>query len=54
MEALASIDLFNLDDTTFAPTHGINGIHAKPAITNEPRNYLLSHSCPPPLKGAGA
>jgi hypothetical protein len=53
MEALASIDLFNLDDTAFAPAHGIDGMHAKPAIANEPRNYLLSHYCPPPLKGAG-
>ena len=44
MEALASIDLFNFDDTAFAPAHGIDGMHAKPAIANEPRNYLLGHS----------
>ena len=53
MEALASIDLFNLDDTAFAPAHGIDGMHAKPAIANEPRNYLLGHSCPPPPERGG-
>ena len=53
MEALASIDLFNLDDTAFAPAHSIDGMHAKPAIANKPRNYLLGHSGPPPPKGAG-
>ena len=54
MEALASIDLFNLDDTAFAPAHGIDGMHAKPAIANEPRNYLLSHFSSSARKGRGA
>jgi hypothetical protein len=29
MKSLASIDLFNLDDTAFAPANGIDGMHAK-------------------------
>ena len=43
MEALASIHLFNLDDPAFAPAHRIDGMHAKPAVGNEPRHYDLSH-----------
>jgi|HubBroStandDraft_3_1064219.scaffolds.fasta_scaffold145470_1 hypothetical protein len=43
IEALASIDFFNLDDTAFAPAYRIDGMYAKPAIGNEPRHHLLSH-----------
>jgi hypothetical protein len=43
IDALASIHFFNLDDTAFAPAYRIDGMHAKPAIGNEPRHYLLSH-----------
>jgi hypothetical protein len=52
IDALASIHFFNLDDTAFAPAYGIDRMHAKPTIANEPRNYLLSHSDPPPPKEA--
>jgi hypothetical protein len=44
MEALASIDFFNLDDTAFPSAHGIYSLHAKPAVAHEPRNYLLGHA----------
>src|SRR5882672_3775166 len=53
MEALACIDFFDLDDTTLAPTHSVDGMHAKPAITNEPRYYQLSHWPPPANAHAG-
>jgi hypothetical protein len=43
IEAFATIDFFNLDDTAFAWAYRIDGMHAKPAIGNEPRYYLLSH-----------
>jgi hypothetical protein len=43
IEAFATIDFFNLDDTAFVPAYRIDGMHAKPAIGNEPRHYLLSH-----------
>jgi hypothetical protein len=36
MEAFATIDFFNLDDTALAPAHRIDGMHAKPAITDKP------------------
>jgi hypothetical protein len=54
IEALATIDFFNLDDTAFVPPYRIDRMYAKPAIGNEPRNDLLSHSDPPPPKEAGA
>jgi hypothetical protein len=54
VEPLATIDFFNLDDTPFAPAYRVDGMHAKPAIGNKPRNHLLSHSDPPPPKEAGA
>ena len=44
MEALACIDFFNLDDAAFPSAHGIYGLHAKPAVAHEPRNYLLGHA----------
>ena len=44
MEALAGINFFNLDDAAFPSAHSIDGVHAKPAIANEPRNYLLGHA----------
>jgi hypothetical protein len=47
MEALARIHLFNLDDPAFAPAHRIDGMHAKPAIGNEPRHHDLSLGSPP-------
>ena len=51
VEALATIDLFNLDDRDLEPAYSIDGMHARPAIANEPRNYLSSHFHPPPEKG---
>jgi hypothetical protein len=38
MKPLARIDLFDLDDTAFAPAHCIDGVYAEGAITNEPRH----------------
>src|SRR3981189_243748 len=43
MEPLARIDLLNLEDTTLAPTHSVDGMHAKAAIRNQPRHHQLSH-----------
>jgi hypothetical protein len=51
VETLATIDLFNLDDRDLEPAYSIDGMHARPAIANEPRNYLSSHFHPPPEKG---
>jgi len=39
MEAFATIDFFNLDDTAFAPAHRIDGMHAESAVANEPRHH---------------
>jgi hypothetical protein len=36
MEALASIDLFNLDDTAFAPAYRVDRMHPKPSIADKP------------------
>jgi hypothetical protein len=36
IEVFATIDFFNLDDTALAPAHRIDGMHAKPAITDKP------------------
>jgi hypothetical protein len=43
MESLARIDHFDFDDTALASSHGIYGVHAERAITDEPRHYSLSH-----------
>ena len=39
MEAFATIDFFNLDDTAFAPAHRIDGMHAESPVANEPRHH---------------
>jgi hypothetical protein len=39
MESLACIDVFDLNDTAFALAYCIDRMHAKAAITNEPRHH---------------
>jgi hypothetical protein len=53
MDPLACIDLLDLDDTTFAPTHSVDGMHPKPAIANQPRHRQLSHWTLPQAHIAG-
>jgi hypothetical protein len=43
MDALASIDVFDLDDTAFPLAYCVDRMHAKAPITNEPRHHTLSH-----------
>jgi hypothetical protein len=38
VEAVACIDVFDLDDTAFAPAYCVDRMHTKAAITNEPRH----------------
>jgi hypothetical protein len=38
MKALACLDLFDFDDTTFAPADGVDGVHSEGAITDQPRH----------------
>jgi hypothetical protein len=38
MEPLARIDLLDLEDTTLAPTHSVDGVYAEPAIRNRARH----------------
>src|SRR5450631_3077512 len=46
MEPFTCIEHFDFDDTAFAPTHSVDGMHAEPALTNQPRHYQLSHWLP--------
>jgi hypothetical protein len=39
MEALASIDHFDFDNTALAPAHCIDGMYAYRAIIDKPRHY---------------
>jgi hypothetical protein len=39
MEPLACLDLFDFDDTAFAPAHGVDGMHADRAIIDKPRYH---------------
>ena len=43
MEPLARIDLFDLDDATFASTDCVDGVYTKPAVVDEPRHDQLGH-----------
>src|SRR3982075_46326 len=43
MEPLACLDHFDFDDTTFPPTHSVDGMHAEAAIRNQPGHHQLSH-----------
>jgi hypothetical protein len=43
MHALASIDVLDLDNPGAPAAYGVDGVHAKAAITNEPRHHDLSH-----------
>jgi hypothetical protein len=36
MEPLARFNFFDLDDTTFAPAHRVDGVDTKPATVNQP------------------
>jgi hypothetical protein len=38
VEPLARVDLFDLDDSTPTPTNSVDGVDAKPATTDKPRN----------------
>jgi len=43
MEALSSIYRLHLDDAALSPPCRIDGMYAKPAITDEPRHHQLGH-----------
>jgi hypothetical protein len=39
MDALANIDVFDLDDTAFPLAYSVDRMHANAATTNEPRHH---------------
>jgi hypothetical protein len=39
MESLATIDIFDLDDAALPLADSVDRMHAKAAITNEPRHH---------------
>jgi hypothetical protein len=39
MESLACIDHFDFDDTAFATTYAVDGMHADRAIIDKPRHH---------------
>jgi hypothetical protein len=39
MDALASFDFFDLDDTAFPLAYSVDRMHANAATTNEPRHH---------------
>ena len=39
VKSLACIDVFDLDDTAFPLAYCVDRMHAKAAITNEPRHH---------------
>jgi hypothetical protein len=39
MKALAGVNFFDLNNSRPLPPHGIDGVHAEPAVANRPRHY---------------
>jgi hypothetical protein len=49
MHTLTSIDVLDLNNPTAPAAYSVDGVHAKAAITNEPRHHDLSHWIPSPV-----
>ena len=43
VDTLTRVGVLQLNDTPSAPTGGVDGMHLKPAVADEPRHHLLSH-----------
>ena len=43
VDTLTRVGVLQLNDTPSAPTGGVDGVHLKPAVADEPRHHLLSH-----------
>jgi hypothetical protein len=44
MDAFASIDVLDFNNSAGPRAYRVDGVYAEPAIANEPRDHLLSHS----------
>jgi len=44
MDALARVHIFDLDNSGAPPAHSVDGVHAEPAVANEPRHDALGHT----------
>jgi hypothetical protein len=46
VDALAGVNVLNLDNPAASSAHSVDGMHAEPAITDKPGHHQLGH-CPP-------